>query len=87
MDLKRVIIVIISIIIIAIIIFGVYFFIKEKNIQKEAMGCFPFGKAAHGFCCFRCWVPARSGFAGQAGGRSAPERNPESPAPAAGKAQ
>ena len=35
MDLKRVIIVIISIIIIAIIIFGVYFFIKEKNIQKE----------------------------------------------------
>lgn len=35
MDLKRVIIVIISIIIIAIIIFGVYFFIKEKNTQKE----------------------------------------------------
>ena len=35
MDLKRVIIVIISIIIIAIIIFGVYFFIKEKNIQKD----------------------------------------------------
>ena len=33
------------------------------------------------FNCFACDLPAHGGFAGQAGGRSAPERNPERPIP------